>query len=632
MMRLSSRIGLMFFFALLTAANAQPPEDFRGGPGGFGGPGGPGGFGRPGGGPGGRGGFGPGSREDRKLVKKFDHDENGWLDQKERAEARAEIQSEGATRGGFGGPGGPRGRGGNRPAPENGPKLTPDQVKQYPDADMYAGDVLRTIFIEFENEDWEKELEDFHGTDVEVPATLTVDGKTYPNVGMRFRGMSSYGMVPTGYKRSFNVSLDLADEDQRLYGYKTLNLLNCAGDASFMSTVLYSKIASEFIPVPKANHVRVVINGESWGVYANVQQFDKQFLKENYPSSKGTRWKVPGSPGGDGGLRYVGDDIAAYEGRYDMKSSDGAKAWAALIRLCRTLNETPLDKLEEELESQLDVDEALKFLALDVALVNSDGYWTRSSDYYIFLDKDKKFHVIPHDMNEAFQGGRGPGRGPGGPGGPGGFGPPGGGPGGFGRPGGFDRERGPMPEGGPEPRNENGRPEQGPPNDDRADRGRGGFDRGGFGPEDGERQRGRRGFGGPGGFAGPGGPGGFGGPGGRGGPGGHGGVELDPLVNIDNPRMPLRSQLLQIPHLREKYLQYVREIAEKTFAPEFVEPIIEQHAKLIAADVASDTRKLESEEAFKQATDTEKPGDASLMNFFEKRREFLLDYQAPAMN
>ena len=68
---------------------------------------------------------------------------------------------------------------------------------------------------------------------------------------MRFRGMSSYGMVPTGYKRSFNVSIDLADEDQRLYGYKTLNLLNSAGDPSFMSTVLYSHIASQYIPVAK---------------------------------------------------------------------------------------------------------------------------------------------------------------------------------------------------------------------------------------------------------------------------------------------------------------------------------------------------------------------------------------------
>ena len=34
--------------------------------------------------------------------------------------------------------------------------------------------VLRTLFLEFESADWEKELADFYHTDVEVPAKLTV--------------------------------------------------------------------------------------------------------------------------------------------------------------------------------------------------------------------------------------------------------------------------------------------------------------------------------------------------------------------------------------------------------------------------------------------------------------------------
>jgi hypothetical protein len=51
-----------------------------------------------------------------------------------------------------------------------------------------------------------------------------------------------------------------------------------------------------------------------------------------------------------------------------------------------------------------------------MALVNTDGYWTRASDYSIYQDVKGQFHVVPHDMNEALinEGGRG-GRGPGGP-------------------------------------------------------------------------------------------------------------------------------------------------------------------------------------------------------------------------
>ena len=58
----------------------------------------------------------------------------------------------------------------------------------------------------------------------------------------------------------------------------------------------------------------------------------------------------------------------------------------------------------------LDVDGALKFLAVEVALVNTDGFWTRASDYSIYQDEKGVFHVIPHDVNEglgAEEGGRG---------------------------------------------------------------------------------------------------------------------------------------------------------------------------------------------------------------------------------
>ena len=146
-----------------------------------------------------------------------------------------------------------------------------------------------------------------------------MDGKTYPNVGVHFRGHLVLHGVREGHKRSLNVSLDFVDPNQRLLGYKTLNLLNSHEDPTFLHTVLYFHIARHYIPAPKANFVRVVINGESWGLYVNAQQFDKIFLAENYPSSKGARWKVPGNPGADGGLRYLGEDVEDYKRRFEIK-------------------------------------------------------------------------------------------------------------------------------------------------------------------------------------------------------------------------------------------------------------------------------------------------------------------------
>jgi spore coat protein CotH len=592
-------VGL--FLALATAAAAQPP----------------GGFGGPPGGPGG---------QERKVLKEYDKNKDGWLNADERKVAREAVKREGGRRGGFGPPGG--GRGGEPGKP--GPRVSPNDVKHYPDASFYEPTVLRTIFLEFENKDWEQELEDFHGTDVDVPAKVTVDGKTYPNVGVHFRGMSSYMGVRAGSKRSMNLAVDLADKKQRIGGYKTLNLLNGHEDATQMSTVLYSHIARQYIPAPKANYVKVVINGESWGVYTNVQQFNKEFAKETFGSEKGARWKVRGSPGGQGGLEYLGDNVAEYKRRYEIKSKDDDKSWKAFVKLCKTLNETPPEKLEEALKPMLDIDGLLWFLALDVALINNDGYWVRSSDFSIYLDEKGKFHFVPHDMNESFHPGGGPGMGGGRM-----FAMP--------KPGEVlpsflqdqlrltdeqrkelanlqketdeklaklltDEQKKQM----KEMQSNVFRGFGGPPGG-----GGGGGGPGGFGPPGG-------GFGPPGGFGGP--------PGGGFGPmGGGGGIELDPLVGLTDRSKPLRSKILAVPGLKAKYLANVKTIAEKSLDWKNLGPVVAMNRKLIEDELKIDTRKLEPFEAFERTTaDAATPArgrEMSLRGFADQRRKYLLGYE-----
>jgi hypothetical protein len=360
---------------------------------------------------------------DRPILKQFDGDGNGRLSQAERTAAREWMAAQpptgfAALAGGRGGPGGraagPPLGGGRGFAPATpGRRLAPSDVKPVSaSTSLYDPQVLRTIFFEFESTDWERELEAFYRTDVDVPATVTVDGRTYRDVGVHFRGASSFMFVPPGSKRSMNVTFDFADEDQRLLGYRTLNLLNVNGDPTFARPLLYSEIARRYLPAAKVNYVRVVINGENWGVYANSEQFNADFVQERFGSRRGARWKVPGSPWGRGGMEYLGDDVARYRSIYDIKSSDNPAAWRDLVALFKVLNTTPLDRLEKALDPVLDVDGALRFLALEVALVNTDGYWTRASDYNIYQDPRGRFHVLPHDVNEAFEeenfgGGRG---------------------------------------------------------------------------------------------------------------------------------------------------------------------------------------------------------------------------------
>jgi hypothetical protein len=459
--------------------------------------------------------FGPrgfgGDREELKLVARYDKDGDGRLNREERKAARS------ATGGGQRNGRPPFFRGGGAtPAP--GRKVTPADVRPYPTTPIYDPGTLRTIFLEFDGADWEEEMAAFYNTDVDVPATMTVDGKTYKEVGVHFRGNSSYRSVPDGLKRSLNIAMDYANDEQDLGGYKTLNLLNANNDPTFLRAFLYTEISRRYSPTPKMNFMRVVINGESWGVYLNTQQFNGDFLKENFKTTKGARWKAPGSPRGRAGLEYLGDDPASYRQLYEIKTKDDAESWQALIKLCTVLNETPADKLEAALAPLLDVDGALRFLAVEVALVNSDGYWTRASDYSLYRDPTGKFHIIPYDVNEAM----------GGEGGGGGFG-------------------------------------------------------------------------------------------GR-------GVQLDPLVAADDPGKPLRSKLLAVPALRQKYLGYVKDIATKWLDWNAVQPILKAGHDLIAADVKSDTRKLYDNAGFEAGI---APTGNPLKAFLDARRAFLLGGAAP---
>lgn len=559
------------------------------------------------------GGFGPPGMVERKILKDFDADKNGWLDDTERAKARESLKNDG-VRQRMGTPGGfPRG-GGRSPETKPGPKVAPSEVANYPGKSLYEPGILRTLFLDFSSAGWEKELEDFHGTDVDVPCTLTVDGKAYQNVGVHFRGMSSYMMVRNGQKRSLNLSLDHADSNQRLDGYKTLNLLNSHEDPSFLSTVLYSELARSVIPAPKASMVKVVINGESWGIYTNVQQFDKVFLKENYKTTSGTRWKVRGNPGASGGLEFQGDDPQPYKARFEIKSGDKPEAWKALVNLCKVLNTTPPDKLEQALKPILDIDSVLWFLAMDIALINNDGYWIRSSDYTLFLDDKGIFHLVPHDMNEAFRPMMGPP-------GMGGFGMP--------RPGDI------IP------------PfiadilELSPDQKTKLDSMQKEVDRkldALFTEAQRNQWRQLRQRGGPPGPGGPGGPPG-GGPGAQpvlggfrlpmGPMGGGGGINVDPLMGLDDPRKPLRSKLLTVPALRQRYLQHVATIAREWLDWKNLGPRVARWRDLVAREIEADTRKLSTSEEFMRLT-SEQPApegrDMPLKVFAEKRRAFLLNH------
>jgi spore coat protein CotH len=334
-----------------------------------------------------------GVREDFKIQQRYDKDGDGVLNAAERRAALADF--------GF-----DTNRAASAPATGSTHKLSAAQVRHYTNESLYDAMVVRTLFLKFDTVTWEDELAVFKNSDVKVPATLSVDGKTYPDIGVSFRGQTSFMMVGAGQKRSMNLDINFVHKEQRLLGNKKLTLLNSAADPTFLRSVMFMHIARDYYPASRANYVRVVINGEDWGIYINQQPVDDVFALAN-GGSTGPIWQVPGTPRGRGGLEYLGEDPAPYQSIYELKDKGAARtkaeAWTALVRLCRVLNQTPTDKLPAAIAPLLDVDATLRFLAVDNALLNSDAYYSRASDYSMYVDAQGRFRFVAHDVNESLR-------------------------------------------------------------------------------------------------------------------------------------------------------------------------------------------------------------------------------------
>ena len=306
-------------------------------------------------------------------------------------------------------------------------------------ADFYDEGVMPVVQLQFSQANWYTLLQSNYQSKTDLAATLTVDGVVYEGVGVRFRGNTSYQMTQNSQKKSFNISIDYTLPDQRLMGYKTLNLLNCMSDATFMREVLYSNTCRRQVPSAKANFTRLEINGQNWGVYANLQQLNAQFLEDWFPSNEGTQWRGDGMraggggggvPGGGGGgeqpirresgdigvaeqgggvtsgvaaLTWQGVNAAAYQAVYELKSTHQADPWPSLIHTCDVLNNTTPGQLPDVIESVLNVDGALWLCAFEIIFEDDDGYVNkRGSDYGLYYEPETgRIHLMQYDGNES---------------------------------------------------------------------------------------------------------------------------------------------------------------------------------------------------------------------------------------
>jgi len=268
--------------------------------------------------------------------------------------------------------------------------------------DLYDTTVLRTFHIQFRDANWLTLLRQNYSSETPILADLTVDGVTYPSVGVRIRGNTSYTALPSGSEKfSLKIYVDHVDPNQELMGYDTINLNNAFRDPTFCREVAYNNYVARFMPNPRANHALVTLNGQNWGVYCNIQQPDKRMLRDFFTNADGLRIRCPNNPNGPG-LRYNGALPSGYTG-YEIQEPGGlADPWGALIAVCNVLTNEPLATWPN-MDTLFAIDPSIWSVVLENLLTDDDSYINKGADFMTYRDPlDGRTHLLQRDANETF--------------------------------------------------------------------------------------------------------------------------------------------------------------------------------------------------------------------------------------
>ncbi|MDI3526896.1 MAG: hypothetical protein PWR03_1079 [Tenuifilum sp.] len=243
-------------------------------------------------------------------------------------------------------------------------------------------------------------------SNIEYPATFQFKSTKYSirveNIGFRLRGNTSR----YAKKKSFKVSFNTFVVGQKVQGIEKLNLNGEHNDPSLIrSKLVWDLMAGIGLPAPRANHVALYINDQYFGVYANVEHIDENFVKSRFSNCNGNLYKClyPAN------LSYRGDNPNAYKfvqnGHrvYDLKTNTEKDDYSDLAQLVKIINQTPISKLPEKLEPVFNVNNFLKYLAVEALTGNWDGYSFNQNNFYLYKNTiTGRFEFIPYDTDNTF--------------------------------------------------------------------------------------------------------------------------------------------------------------------------------------------------------------------------------------
>ena len=236
--------------------------------------------------------------------------------------------------------------------------------------------------------------------------SVAVGDETFEKVGIRYKGNGTVMDTARSLKKSFKIDLDRAGGTGKFGGSKTLNLHCGVTDPSkCRETLGYELYRAAGVPASRTAlaEVRLTVPGkydkELLGLYTIVEDVNKPFLKDRFDDDKGLVMK----PEGLREFAYQGDDWSRYKTPYAPKRDATADESKRIIAFAKLVDKADDATFRKEIDSYLDIDNYLRFLATTAFIANTDSFFGLGHNYYLYLhSKTNKIQFIPWDLDRAF--------------------------------------------------------------------------------------------------------------------------------------------------------------------------------------------------------------------------------------
>ncbi len=268
---------------------------------------------------------------------------------------------------------------------------------------LFDDGVVRRYRIDFYQENWTETLAAMWVADSGyLPARFSDGTVVLDSVGVRYKGNSSYLLAGNNPKKPLKIKFN-EFRDLTYHGIKVLNFSNGIGDPTLMREHIGYAIARKYLSAPRSNYAHISVGDVALGLYTQVEQADKTFLKRWYPNAKGTLFKA----GDDGAsLGWIDGQASSYaeSGAYELKTNETSEDWSGFLTFVDFLNNSTDERFCADRSTYFDDDNVAKFLAFNTVLSHFDSYNGSGRNWYMYQpDTSTSFmSMIPWDLNLSF--------------------------------------------------------------------------------------------------------------------------------------------------------------------------------------------------------------------------------------